>query len=350
MPAFRYGLWLLPLAFTFTLLPAGLAASETGKPSPRVATSTVKYQQYARPIRTSGILAYKSQQTLSFKTAGPVERLLVDEGDRVIAGQLLASLSLEEVNAQADEAEARLSLARRNLERINKLHTNNVVSLDQLQSAETELTVARSRLRIARFNQKYSRIEAPSTGQVLRRHVEENELVTPNQPVLVVADTSRGWILKTGLTDEEIVRVQKNDKAYIQFDAWPDDTFTGQVTRLAALADERTGTFQVEITFPEPSSKLRSGFVGKVTIVPSAQKMLALIPIESVVNAARSTADVFVYSPKDQSVRLRSISLSFIEPGYIATDSGLAEGEVIITSGASFLLDGDTVVVTDIQE
>ncbi|MCW7554326.1 efflux RND transporter periplasmic adaptor subunit [Endozoicomonas gorgoniicola] len=331
--------------YYMTPLPV-FASPESGKPPVSVTTETVQYKQYSRPIRTSGILAYKSQQTLSFKTAGPVAQLLVDEGDRVQAGQLLASLTMEEVNAQVDEARARLDLAERNLERISKLHKNNVVSLDQLQSAQTELTVAQSRLRITRFNQRYSRIEAPSKGLVLRRHVEENELVTPNQPILVVADTARGWVLETGLTDEEIVRVKKNDKALIQFDAWPDQTFTGQVTRLAALADERTGTFQIEITFPDTSSKLRSGFVGKVTLIPSSQHMLTLIPVESVVNASRSSAEVFVYNPSDQSVTLRSINLNFMESGFIASDSGLVEGETVISSGAGFLLDGDTVTVS----
>ena len=354
MPALRHCPWLIALTLYCTLyymtpLPV-FASPESGKPPVSVTTETVQYEQYSRPIRTSGILAYKSQQTLSFKTAGPVAQLLVDEGDRVQAGQLLASLTMEEVNAQVDEARARLDLAERNLERISKLHKNNVVSLDQLQSAETELAVARSRLRITLFNQRYSRIDAPSRGLVLRRHVEENELVTPNQPVLVVADTARGWVLQTGLTDEEIVRVKKNDKALIQFDAWPDQTFTGQVTRLAALADERTGTFQIEITFPDTTSKLRSGFVGKVTLIPSSQQLLALIPVESVVNASRSSAEVFVYNPSDQSVTLRSINLNFMESGFIASDSGLVEGETVISSGAGFLLDGDTVIVSGLQE
>ncbi|AMO55241.1 efflux RND transporter periplasmic adaptor subunit [Endozoicomonas montiporae] len=351
MPALHHYTWFVALTlsctFYFTLSLPAVASSAQGKPSVSVATETVQYQQHSRPIRTSGILAYKSQQTLSFKTAGPVAQLLVDEGDRVLAGQLLASLTMEEINAQVDEAKARLDLAKRNLERISKLHKNNVVSLDQLQSAETELAVAQSRLRITLFNQRYSRIDAPSPGLVLRRHVEENELVTPNQPVLVVADTSRGWVLKTGLTDEEIVRVKKNDRAQIQFDAWPDQTFTGQVTRLAALADERTGTFQVEITFPETTSKLRSGFVGKVTLIPSSQQLLALIPIESVVNASRTRADVFVYNPDKQSVTLRNIHLNFIESGFIASESGLAEGERVISSGAGFLLDGDTVILAE---
>ena len=352
MPALRHRPRLVALALYCTfycMMPLPVFASpESGKSPVSVTTETVQYQPYSRPIRTSGILAYKSQQTLSFKTAGPVAQLMVDEGDRVQAGQLLASLTMEEVNAQVDEARAKLEQAKRNLERISKLHKNNVVSLDQLQSAQTELTVAQSRLRITRFNQKYSRIEAPSQGLVLRRHVEENELVTPNQPVLVVADTARGWVLETGLTDAEIVRVKKNDKALIQFDAWPDQTFTGQITRLAALADERTGTFQVEVTFPETTSKLRSGFVGKVTLVPSSQQTVTLIPVESVVNASHSSAEVFVYSPSTQSVTLRSITMNFMESGFIASDSGLTEGETVISSGAGFLLDGDTVLVPEI--
>ena len=347
MPCLRHTFW-LSLCLCSGLLQA--AEALTSMTAMTVSTSTVSYQPYARPIRTSGMLSYKSQQTLSFKTAGPIAQLLVGEGDRITEGQLLAELTLEEINAQVDEARARLEMAQHNLGRISRLHQSNVVSLDQLQSAETERAVAESRLRIARFNRKYSRIKAPSPGLVLRRLAEENEQVTQNQPVIIVADTSQGWILRTGLSDEDIVRVKKGDRASITFDAWPEEIFQGKVTRLAALADEQTGTFQVEISFPETSTRLRSGFIGRVTLYPATSTRLALVPVTAVVNVKDYVANVFVYDPDDRSVSSRAIQLDFMEPGIIASSSGLHEGEIIVTTGASFLQDGAAVMVRQHEE
>ncbi len=311
-----------------------------------VNVSEVQYQNHARPIRTSGILSYKSQQTLSFKTAGPIDKLAVNEGDQVKAGQLLASLSLGEINAQVAEAKARVDLAKRNLERLRKLHANNVISLDQFQTAETELEVTKSKLNAIRFNRKYSSIKAPVDGLVLRRFVERNELITSYQPVLLVADTEQGWVIKTGVTDADIVRLQKNDSASINFDAWTSHPFTGTVTQLATLADEKTGTFEVEITLADPENKLRSGFIGKVTIHPSSTRQLTLVPMQSIINVSEKQAEVFVYSSDTETVTTRKIQLDYLEPGFAASRSGLKTGELLVTKGAGLLRNGEHAQIT----
>ena len=340
MSCLRPGLFVGLFTFmSFAGLVSNLSAEER---APAVVdVSKVEYQNHARPIRTSGILSYKSQQTLSFKTAGPINQLSVNEGDSVTKGQLLASLTLGEINAQVAEAKARVDLARRNLERLKKLHASNVVSLDQLQSSETELEVAKSRLNVIRFNRKYSSIKAPSDGLVLRRYVEENELVTAYQPVLLVADTGQGWVIKTGITDADIIRLNKNDTASIRFDAWPGHDFHGRITQLATLADEKTGTFEIEITLEDPEDKLRSGFIGQVTIHPSSSRQLTLIPMESIISVNGNQANVFVYSPDAETVSKRQVQLDYLEPGFAASRSGLNTGELLVTRGAGLLRHGD---------
>ncbi|MGI9279554.1 MAG: efflux RND transporter periplasmic adaptor subunit [Endozoicomonas sp.] len=324
---------------------AGLSSIATAqdKPPAMVEITPVEYQAYAQPIRTSGILSYKSQQSLSFKTAGPIQYLGVDEGDRIESGQLLARLTPEEIKAQVDEAQARVEMARNNMNRFSQLHKSNVLSLEQLQSAETDLAVAESQLRISRFNLKYSSIEAPSKGLVLRTFVEENELVNAYQPVLMVADTDQGWVIQTGVTDEDIVRLQKGDKARVTFDAWPTEVFEGTVSQLATLADEKTGTFEIEITLPEKNNRLRSGFIGQVTLIPSEKKQVALFSVNAIVRMAQQQAEVFIYDPVTRRVKLRRITVDFLEPGQAASSDGLQAGDPLVTLGAGLLRDGERV-------
>ncbi len=309
-----------------------------------VEVNPVHFQQYARPIRTSGILSYKSQQTLSFKTAGPVSLMLVDEGHRVKEGQLLASLALDEINAQVDETKARVKMAKRSLARYRKLHDNNVLSLDKLQAAETDLAVAESKLRIALFNRNYSSIKASADGLILRRHVEQNELVSPYQPIIILADESQGWVIRSGITDQDIVRVREGDRAEVIFDAFPDQVFTGTVSELAALANERTGTFEVEISLPTAVSQLRSGFVGQIKILPETMKNLALVPVEAVIAAqtdSHSNASVLIYNPQSETAEKRQVYIEFMELGQVAISSGLQENELLITTGAGLLRHGE---------
>ena len=319
------------------------------KPPVAIEARRVVYQQQTRAVRTSGILAYKRKQTLSFKTAGPIEQLLVEEGDPVTADQQLANLDLSEINARVAEASARTQQAQRNLDRYRRLHSTNALSLDALQLAETELRVAESQLRIAKFNQQYSVIRAPADGLVLKRHVEEKELVTPNQPIVLIADESQGWIIRTGVTDREIARLQKGDSATISFDALPGQIFKGSLTQLGVIGNEKTGTFEIEITLPvsqehTAQEKLRAGFVSNIEILPSTTRKVALIPIASVIHADQNNSgqtEVFIYNPHQQTAELRPVSVEYIEGGMVAISDGLTETDILITTGAGLLRQGE---------
>ncbi len=334
----------------FVIILHSLSANAEDKPPVAVQVQPVSYQDYAQPIQASGILSYKSQQTLSFKTSGPVENIQVEAGDQVTKGQLLARLALDEIDAQVDEATARVSLARKNLKRYQQLHKNNVLSLEKLQSAETELTIAESKLRIARFNQAYSSIHASASGLVLQRHVEPNELVSPYQAILVVADESKGWVIRSSVTDQDIVRMALGNKATIRFDALPNQTFAGAVTQMTPLASG-TGTFEIEISLPVFSSLLRSGFVGQIKILPSRGRKVALVPvsaiIQSEVNDLQQTAKVLILNQQQLTAELRSVSLAYLDGGMAAITDGITQDEPLITTGAGLLRDGEKVNVID---
>ncbi|MFK0569623.1 efflux RND transporter periplasmic adaptor subunit [Endozoicomonas sp.] len=332
-----------------------LSVNAEDKPPVAVQVQPVSYQEYAQSIQTSGILSYKSQQTLSFKTAGPVTRILVEAGNKVTKGQLLASLALDEIDAQVDEAEARVSLAKKNLKRFQQLHKTNVLSLEKLQSAETELTIAESKLRITKFNRAYSSIHASATGLVLQRHAEPNELVSPYQPILVVADQSKGWVIRSSITDQDIVRMALGDKASIRFDALPDQAFSGSVTQMTPLASS-TGTFEIEISLPvfdSPiyDSQLRSGFVGQIAIQPSTSRKVALIPVSAIIQSEvsdlRQTAKVLILNQRQLTAEQRTVSLAYLDGGMAAITGGITQDEILITTGAGLLRHGEKVSVID---
>ena len=117
----------------------GLMASEP-KAAPIQATPvevvSAHYAEYAKAIRISGLLENKSEQSLGFKVSGLVSRVYVDEGQFVKKGQLLASLDLEEIDAEVAKAKSVLANAQRNLERFQSLQGQNALSMDQLQSAK----------------------------------------------------------------------------------------------------------------------------------------------------------------------------------------------------------------------
>jgi len=113
------------------------------------------------------------------------------------------------------------------------------------------------------------------------------------------------------------------------------------VTELAGASDPMTGTYDVEVTIPA-ASRLASGLVGQVEIRPAATHRVALIPIESLLEADGSHATVFAVSADGRRAERRSVTIAFLTGDRVAVTSGLEGVTTVVTDGAAYLDDGAT--------
>ncbi|MBN1482630.1 efflux RND transporter periplasmic adaptor subunit [candidate division KSB1 bacterium] len=308
-----------------------------------VQVAAVQKDAISPPIHGSGMLVSKQQIRLSFKTGGIVEKINVREGQNVREGDVLARLDLDEIEAQVQQAESGYDKAQRDYERITRLFADSVVTLEQKQNVETQLNVAESNLNIARFNLEYSTIKAPSDGKILKRFVEPNELVGPGTPVFYFGSGREEWLLRIGLSDRDLIKVQLGDQAIVRFDAYPGLDFPAEVTEIAQAADPQNGTFEVEILLDAAGHRLAAGFIGQVTITPATKQHYTLIPIAALVEARGDAAAVFTIDG-DSAVKI-PVTLGPIIDDRIAILNGLEGSEKIVTTGAAYLKAGDKVKV-----
>lgn len=325
-------------------IPCLLSATQVQAAAPvAVETVPVQWQPYARPVRISGVLENKSEQNLAFKIGGLVRKVSVDEGQWVKAGQMLATLDLEEIDAQVAKAESVLANAGHNLARFRSLQGSDALSIDQLQRAETQMDVARSDLRVARFNQRHAVILAPADGRILKRFVEPNEMVANGKPAFVFAAKKAGWVLRAGVIDRDIVRLSMNDTAAVNFDAWPQQTFAAEVSELAGRADT-SQTFEVELRIAgSERTPLLAGFVGHAVITPAQAQQAILLPVSAMVRGDHNNVEVFVVGD-DQSAHKRSVALLALDDGQLVISDGLEAGELVVVSGAAYLSEGRKVL------
>ena len=146
----------------------------------------------ARPIVATGTVAPADEAALGFKIGGVIERIAVDAGDLVRAGQTLAALDLREIDAGLAKARSGAAKAERDLARARRLYADSVVTLAQFQDAETADELARADLEAAAFNRRYAVIVAPASGVVLRRAAEPGENIAAGATVLVVGSRGAG--------------------------------------------------------------------------------------------------------------------------------------------------------------
>lgn len=292
------------------------------------------------PISASGILQSKREIKLSFKISGIVEQILVDEGERVHAGQVMARLDLSEIEAQVRQAKSAFEKAERDLTRIKRLYADSAVALEQMQNAETGYQIAQANIKIAEFNFEHSVISAPADGTILRKMAEPNELIGPGMPIFIFAAGSGEWHVRIGMADRDIVKIRRGDSASIQFDAHPDEKFWGTVSEIAGASDFMSGTFAVKIRLLERNHKLISGFVAHADIYPRMKEDFYIIPVEALVEADGNEGFVYLYNAACDCARRKSIRIAHLFSDRIAVADGLSAGDLVIARGAAYLIDG----------
>jgi RND family efflux transporter MFP subunit len=211
--------------------------------------------------------------------------------------------------------------------------------------------MAQAALQSAEFNSGYAEIVAPDDGTILRRLAEERELVAAGAPVIVFGAHDRGFVVRAGMADREIVQVKLGDSARIKLDALPDAVLNGKITEVASGADSASGMFMVEIALDKVDAPfagpLKSGLVAKVQITPTSASdgERVYVPIGAIVEGNGRAASVFVLG--NNHAERRAVEVAFIENDAVALTKGLQAGEKVITDGALYLEDGEQVTVQE---
>lgn len=337
------------------LLLVACAGPSAKSPAALVATNAVRVRlapvtdtTMVRPVVATGVLNAKEEIPLGFKIGGVVGRIEVEEGDVVKAGQLLATLELPEIAGAVAKAQAGLDQAERDLDRANALYADSVIPRTTWEGASTAAKVARADLAIARFNQHYAAIRAPSSGTVLRRNAEPGQQIPGGSAVLVVATAAKGQVIRVGLPDRDVARISLGDRATIRFQIGP-GAVTGRVTQIAAQTTPGTGTWSIEVALDRSETAagrgVASGLIGAVEIAPKRAEAVRLIPIQALLEGNGDSAVVFTLtaSNADTTAVRRRVSIAFLAGDQAAIRSGLEGVREVVTEGAAYLQDGDVV-------
>lgn len=343
--------------------------TQVAAPIKTVQVTQVRSMNLKNEVYAIGRLASKQEVKLSFKTGGVIKRVNAIEGQTVSAGTVLAELDMEEINAQVQQAsvgqqqaeiqfrsaELMVEKLERDFTAIKALYEDKVATLTELKdtksaldNAKNQVEAARTGMRfsdenqkIANYNQRLSKITAPSRGVILKRMAEPNEMVGPGTPVFFFGSQSDALVLKASVTDKDIVHLDLGNTASIKFDAYPDQLFNGKITEIAGIADAYTGTYEIEIELLQTDKKLLSGFIGEASIASNASRNILAIPIDAMLNANGSQAKVYIVD--NGVVRSKNIRIGSIQGTELMVLDGLMEGEQVIVKGANFVAPNDSV-------
>lgn len=337
--SFRLSLAAMVIAIGLVSCGDNKAASTTPPDEPiPVKVQPVMNGNEGRVLQYSGLIASNSEARLSFKIGGIISRIFVKEGDHVVAGQLLATLDLTEIDAQVQQASQNAEKAQRDESRINNLYRDTVATLEQVQNTHTQTTVATEALRIARFNQQYAQIRATSNGTILQKLMSEGEYASSGTAVLAFNGAGQNdWVVRFGVSDKDWAVLHKGDRAAVTIDAYPDQRFTGQITKLAEGADPSGGTYGVEVTVSPAGHKLAPGLFCTLQLQPPGKRSYTYIPASALAEGEGSTGFVYTVNDDKRTVKKIPVRIAFLQGDRIAISSGLENVEQVITDGVGYL-------------
>ena len=329
-----------------------LRAVRIFKPEPASGTSTLTLSARTAPAEQAYILS---------RVNGVIAERKVDIGDRVKAGDVLLRIEAPEVDqelmrarAAARQIEARLTLAKLELERAEALVPKGHVSVQVRDAryaakltAEADLEAARAEVKRLEEIQSFQTVRAPFSGTIIARQVERGNKVTANQT------QSEGYLLRIGRLDElrlEIdvpqsasLKVSAGTRASVMFAELPGETFAASVGRASGLIDPSSGTMRVEFLMANPEARIPAGLIGQVKIDVSGAKGSVLVPTNTIVTRAGRQV-VFVVDNQNQ-VRIKPIVVDRDLGERVVVSSGLSSEDRVIVSPNALLREGDKVDV-----
>jgi len=298
----------------------------------------------ARDLRLSGTIEAERSTALNFAVAGTVAEVLVRDGEPVRRGQTLARLAdasyrdaLAITRAKADQAE---DAARR----LEPMHRNRTLPDVKWVEVETGLEQARRSVSMAQRNLDDTALKAPDDGIVARRNIEPGVTAAPGLPAFTLVQT-RTVLATAPVPETQVARIRIGQPARVIVAALERE-FPGTVRTIGAIADPLSRTYPVEVAVENPQGCLRVGMVAEVHVRRDDPATAVVVPREAVRVDDTGTPCVYTVTP-DGKVRRKNVEVAGFLGEMTALAAGVAEGDMVVTSGTPMLADGMTVRVVD---
>ncbi|UCF38483.1 MAG: efflux RND transporter periplasmic adaptor subunit [Acidobacteriota bacterium] len=340
------------------------------RPAMLVGTAEAQLQYFQSNLEILGELAPLASVDVMSRVSGRLKESLVERGDTVRKGQLLAVVDDEDLLQQIRRAEASIEVARAavnreqasldNLEiqvrRLQELHTDALISTQDLEDAESRLRVAAAQLELAKaqvsqaeaalkelkIQREYTLVYSPLDGFVGSRNLDPGALVNPNLPITRVIDVSR---VKTVVPVSEVVlsQIKPGLSAQVRVDAYPSRLYSGRIVRISPFLNPETRTADIEIEIANEAGELKPGMFARVTIEAQRPQPRLAIPRSALLTRGDSKG---VFLLDDELVtHFLEIRIGRIQGDYVEVLEGLDEGVTVVTNGVQKLNEGDKVKI-----
>ena len=341
---------------------AGLAATGCGaKTTPAESPLVVQAETIQPGLQTAsftyaGDVRGRYESQFAFQAGGRISERLVNNGDKVTAGQALMKIDLADLKTQLDRSKADLvaaqadyHLSELNYNRYKELATKDVISKGEFDSytAQFQVTTAKLRAAEAAYRQAgqlygYGTLIADADGVIADIKVEAGQVVSAGQAALTLVRAGEMEV-QINVPEQRVDEIRKAHKIRVGFWAMPMLEVDGIIREVAALADSSTRTYMVRVSIPQ-MDVVRFGMSATVKVWSGDREARIILPLAAVYQTGNKP---HLWLIENGVLRLQPVELGdFLSDG-IVIRSGIKPGDTVVTAGVQKLREGQKVKVWD---
>ena len=335
-----------------------------GSPLPENPPLTVRAERLApiaAPVSYSypGTIEGDRKMTLSTKIMGQVSSFPLEEGANVVRGQVIAKIrsgDLEakrsQIQASRDEAAAAFRNIESNYKRMKSLYERKSATQKEFDDITMAYEIAKSKVATTDQMEKeisdvlgYATITSPITGSIVAKYLQEGDMASPGMPIAAIED-ARTLDVRLSVPESEVYLFKRGDRVTVRVDALGQDaSLRGVVDEVNQAGEPVTRQFPVKVRLaPSGNVSLKSGMYATVVLEAGETRNIIAVPRSTLVRRGELDG-VFTVSPASEALLRWVRTGKTLADGRVEILSGLAPGELVITSLSDELRDGMPVVV-----
>lgn len=330
-----------------------IAKGKTFKMPPEAVTSLTVAEETVSPfLETVASLSSPQGVMLSADLPGIVTAILFESGGDATNGQLLVQLDTRQEEAMLRTAEAKLDLARQNLERARDLGTKHVIAQSAYDEAKSGYDTAKASVEETQATIDLKTIRAPFAGHLGIRQINVGQYLKSGDPIVQLESLDPMYV-NFSLPQQNLAQLKVGQPVRVRADGLPDTVFKGTLTAINSAVDTSTRNIQLQATIRNPDHLIRSGMFAAVEVLLPEKSRVIMIPASSVQYAPYGDSVFVIETMKDAEgkeycgVREQPVTLGNTRGDQIEVILGLKTGDQIATSGIFKLRQGGAVKINN---
>jgi len=311
-----------------------------------VETVSIAFQDITNTYKTTAILEAQAESKVVNKVTGMIEQVLVDEGDFVKKGQVLAVIDAERYQLELERSAIELESATAEFNRSQPVNGKELISAKDLEKLGFMVKSRTNDKKLAQIKVRDSKVTAPISGIVANKMVKAGNMTSASESEMfhiVALDTLQGVVY---LPETEINNINKGQIAGLVFPSNPNNILPAAVAKISPIVDAKSGTFKVTLEVNNSDKVLKPGMFAKVALVLDTRADAKVVPQKSLIVTDTGTS---IFVVEDGKAKKLFVETGYEENGFVEIVSELADDAQIVVVGQHSLKPDSDVTVINLE-